>query len=435
MTSTAPAPNPNDAKTGAAPPAVETVASSGLNGGDDGPLHRCTFSAPMALCRYGDSLFAVDLNLHTVRQIDGVLGVADPLAECKGSAAKSPAEFEERAVPLIRSAVPDVPKELAQLIAQYACGIGFTRTIAGKSGVGGKIDGPAANGALFYKPMCIVVDDTDPVAGPQLIVGERDSGRLRAISLRTRMVSTIAGAGGTGSHSDGPALSRARFAGAINALVVAPTGVLFVLDAAVSVRRLSAAKRPVSSESEAGSPAPAAAPPERVVTTLIGANASVGTDVNWAAATVPAFHAPLRWVSCMALHTPTSPASTAAASRSQLASGRADGAGVERDVGRLYFGGFGTISVVDLDCGERRSWQFAEPYSIVSIVLASDGARLFAVVSSGTLLAVNTRTGRDMTIVRSDSEWCGCVPDSATRSLLMCQSDAHRIVRVRGLDV
>jgi hypothetical protein len=128
---------------------IETVAGSGLEGGDDGPLDRCSFSAPFALCRYGDSLFAVDLNLHTVRQIDGVLEVADPLAESKLSSAKTPAEFQESAVPLIRSALPSLPKELAQLMAQYACGYGFTRTIAGKSGVSGKLDGPATNGAKW----------------------------------------------------------------------------------------------------------------------------------------------------------------------------------------------------------------------------------------------------------------------------------------------
>jgi hypothetical protein len=72
--------------------------------------------------------------------------------------------------------------------------------------------GVTAIAETVSRPLCIVVDDTDPVAGPQLIVSERASGRLRAISLRTQTVSTIAGVAGFRSQIDGPALRRAHFA-------------------------------------------------------------------------------------------------------------------------------------------------------------------------------------------------------------------------------
>jgi hypothetical protein len=151
-----------------------------------------------------------------VAAVEGVLGVADPLANSK---------VEARAVPLIMTAIPALPKELAQLIAQCAQNIGRIRTIAGVPGKRGRADGPALSGALFDNPSGIAIDTTDPMTGPQLIIG--DNGVVRCLNLRTEMVTTIVG-GGLGGRCDGPA-SRARFA-LVYGVAVAVNRAVFVVD-------------------------------------------------------------------------------------------------------------------------------------------------------------------------------------------------------------
>jgi hypothetical protein len=84
-------------------PVYEAVAGSGLLGTVDGPLCACTFSNPIALCRFGDSLFVADYISHVIRQVDGVLGMAVPHSE--GTASLTESELEARAVPLIMAAL------------------------------------------------------------------------------------------------------------------------------------------------------------------------------------------------------------------------------------------------------------------------------------------------------------------------------------------
>jgi hypothetical protein len=127
-------------------------------------------------------------------------------------------------VPLIMTAIPVLPKELARVIAQYAHVIGRSRTVAGVPGVWDYKDGPALS-ALFRSPSCVALDTTDPVAGPQLMIG--DSYAVRCLNLRTEMVTTIAG-GDEQGRADGPA-SRARFHSVVH-IVVASNGVLLVAD-------------------------------------------------------------------------------------------------------------------------------------------------------------------------------------------------------------
>jgi hypothetical protein len=152
---------------------LETVAGSGRSEVTDGALHVCDFYGPRRMCRYGDSLIVCDL--ATIRAVDGVLGVANPMAESKTAGA----EYEARAVPQITTAIPVLPKELARLMAQYARPFSGTRTIAGVPEKQGHRDGPALGGALLYGPRCVVLDTSDPVAGPQLMIG-----RKRTVSLR-----------------------------------------------------------------------------------------------------------------------------------------------------------------------------------------------------------------------------------------------------------
>jgi hypothetical protein len=65
---------------------VEVMAGTEATGHTDGDLSVARFTSPCALCRYGDLLFVVDHLSSTIRVLEGVLGVADPLANCKVTA-------------------------------------------------------------------------------------------------------------------------------------------------------------------------------------------------------------------------------------------------------------------------------------------------------------------------------------------------------------
>jgi hypothetical protein len=147
-------------------------------------------------------------------------------------------EYEARAVPLIMSAIAQVPKELAQLMAQYARVAVRNRTIAGQLGQGGDADGPAVGGATFTSPGAIVLDTTDPLAGPQLFIGQLN-GLIRCLNMRTQMVSTIAGVVAVNAPpADGPA--RGACLGRVRSVLVAPHGGLLMCDQQGYMRAVSA---------------------------------------------------------------------------------------------------------------------------------------------------------------------------------------------------
>jgi hypothetical protein len=287
---------PADVKTGptdSQPPLdplfMEVVAGMGAPGVCDGALHECEFGNVYALCRYGDALFVAEVNSRLVKQIDGVLGVADPMADSKlsHSADSGTAGLLERT---LCEAVPSLPKELARVMVQYAFRKSGVRTICGSTPVQplpaapgtGTVPSSAAGALLPTELAAMALDDTDPVAGPQLLVGGTH-GPLCALSLRTRTVTVVTADASDGPetrlHVDGPA-SQARFGG-IHGIAVAPNGVLFVSDIGNrSIRRIIAA--PVHRTGE-GPPA------ERSVTTLIG---RAGPHVRFAQSSRPAFQHP-----------------------------------------------------------------------------------------------------------------------------------------------
>jgi hypothetical protein len=212
-------------------------------GEKEGALHAYAFRHPFALCRYGDALIVADVVGSTIKLVEGVLEVDDPMA----NSACDAADLEDRAIPLIMAAIPIVPKELARLTAQYAFPIGRVRIIAGDTT--GHADGPALH-AQFDGPISLALDTTDPVAGPQLIIGQNH--RVRCLNLTTRVVSTIAGStpkAGDSSHSDGPA-SQAQLHPPYG-LVVGPNGAVYFSQMTDHcVRRLS----PAAASASAGGP-------------------------------------------------------------------------------------------------------------------------------------------------------------------------------------
>ncbi len=394
---------------------IEVVAGTGEWGGEDGALHLSEFRRPCVACRYGDSLIVVDYFTATLRMVEGVLGVADPLAESKAHVDMP--EYEARAVPLIMTAIEKLPKELARMMAQYARPIGgHTHTIAGKDGVMGNADGPALGGAEFARPICVALDTTDAVAGPQLIIG--DAGRVRCLNMRTRMVTTIAGTGALG-HADGPA-SRV-WLGPMQSIVVTPSGALLASAFGWGcVRRISAAKWSPSD----------GAPVERMVTTLIGAPAE---HVQFAQPNVNSFQTRLTRPSAMVMHVSPSP----------FVSSSISPADPDRDVGRLFVGCADGVHVFDLSTGERQHFPIED---VTGLALTEDGARLFAGGERGVYM-VDTRTGDCTAIigggtVTNDPQTArrfgfagGFIIDKATRSLVLCDYEGQRIVRLRRVDI
>jgi hypothetical protein len=111
---------------------VEVVAGSGEEGLDDGPLDKCSFRFPYALCQFDGTLFVAD---DTIRAVDGVLG-------------GTVSGFETSLTAALLTAVPSLPKELARVMVQYPRPIGV-RTVAGSDT--GHTDGPARE-AEFNAP-------------------------------------------------------------------------------------------------------------------------------------------------------------------------------------------------------------------------------------------------------------------------------------------
>jgi hypothetical protein len=398
---------------------IEAVAGAAAKGHANGALDQCQFSLPTALCRYDDSLIVADLGNYTIRLVDGVLGVTEPLM--------TSAEFQARAERLVMAAIATLPKELARITAQYLQHSAHTLTIAGEPGASGHRDGSALTGALLECPLAVAVDTTDPVAGPQLIVSEGH--HVRCLNLRTEMVTSIAGSMARG-RSDGSALSEARFE-SLSAVVVAPNGAVFAVDGPNKcVRRLSAAKRPA----------------ERMVMTLIG---EAGPDVEFASSSAASFRSRIWHPNALALHAPAAVLAPASSSGDEEAAAVVVDA--ECDVGRLYVSAGNELHAFDLAEGERKHFAIAGFERITGLAVSEDGARLF-IVTPQSASVLDTRTGASTPLitvsavggfragpVTSDEQTSGgfsfargCVLDESTGSLVMCEHLVHRIVRLRG---
>jgi hypothetical protein len=81
--------------------------------------------------------------------------------------------------------------------------------------------------AKFTLPTAVSMDESDPVAGPQLIICDYGNHCIRSLNMRTEQVTTIAG--GIRGYWDGPAVA-AQFQHPNRLAVVPSTGVIFVVE-------------------------------------------------------------------------------------------------------------------------------------------------------------------------------------------------------------
>jgi hypothetical protein len=192
---------------------VEVAAGTGEPGHDDGPLDKCTFRFPYALCAFDGTLFVADHD--AVRAVDGLLG-AD-WSSVKGIGTVS--ELEASLTAALLTAIPALPKELARVTAQYARPTGV-RLVAGSYEDVGDSDGHAVRNALFNGPTGMAIDTFDPEAGPQLIISDHAHG-LRCLNLRTDTVTTLVG-------RPPQKKTRSQVFNGPYGVAVAPNGVVFV---------------------------------------------------------------------------------------------------------------------------------------------------------------------------------------------------------------
>jgi hypothetical protein len=229
------------------------------------------------------------------------------------------------------------------------------------------------------------MDTSDPLAGPQLLIGE--VGRIRCLNMRSQMLTTLAGDVRVRSADDRRCSDGPVSAAQLNSVygMVGPNGAVFISQRFehCCVRRISPAPR-----------GPTAQRMERMVTTLVGGG-RVRSEVLYAQSSAPSFQAEVRHAWLLALHAP-SQAQAQAQAQAPVPFSAAMSAAVdpdcERDGGCLYVFCDDGVHAFDLQAGTRRVFQL-DPHSAVhGLAVNEDGTRLFA-VSPGIVYVFDMRTG------------------------------------------
>jgi hypothetical protein len=406
----------SDLKSPAAGLRMEMAVGSTSKGTADGPLDKCSFRFPYALCQFDGTLFVVDNGAASIRAVDGVLG--SDCSSSKGTVTVS--DFEASLAAALLTAIPALPKELARVMTQYARPIGV-RTIAGAADAGGHADGHALRAARFLGPSGIAVDLSDAAAGPQLIITDHTRGLIRCLNLHSETVTTIAGRVGP-PYADGPALDCGI--PQPYGVAVAPNGVIFVVSMYLgAVLRISAPKRSADDSSA-----------ERFVSVAIGPLSGRKLITS---TVIPAehFRVPLKQplALCM-VHSAASAAGTAAA----------DG----KDAVRLFVGCADGVHSFDLARGEHKHFPIcAIDNYVTGLAVDEVGAQLFALSNRGGLSRIDLHSDTATELIPSagvrqlyEGPACqyalgffiGAVYDAGSRSLIVCEN-AGRLLRVRGV--
>jgi hypothetical protein len=197
----------------------------GQKGHADGSLLDARFDSPSAVSMWEGRLIVAEWSSKTIRMVDPV---------------------SQRSLTVLMTAVLlAIPKELIGIIADYAGSTGVC-TIAGNPERGGVLDGHALREAAFYRPSAVAMDESDPVAGPALIIADHGNHSIRSLNLRTEQVGTLVQSRDGPGYQNGPA-DQAQLANPVG-LAVSPTGVIFVAEqgvgweASACIRRISSGR-------------------------------------------------------------------------------------------------------------------------------------------------------------------------------------------------
>jgi hypothetical protein len=115
---------------------------------------------------------------------------------------------------------------------------------------------------------------------------------------------------------------------------------------------------------------------------------------------------------------------------------QAGAANPERDVGRLFVCCDDGVHAFDLAEGRRTCFSTRHPDDrLTGLAVTEDGTRLFATAVTA-LFMFDTRTRAVTMLSIGRLRYAiGCVIDSVTRSLVICDHHNHTVVRMREVDV
>jgi sugar lactone lactonase YvrE len=171
---------------------VSTLAGSfGVVGGSDGPGPQTTVNTPSGLALYQGALYFTDTENHTLRKIDlgsGVVSTVAGVFEQPGAvdAVGTAARFQEpEGLALDGSGNLYIGDTDNNTVRAMSLATGAVTTLAGTAGVSGSDDGVGA-AARFDKPKAMVWD-----GGANLIVIDSVNNSLRRVEIASGTVSTL----------------------------------------------------------------------------------------------------------------------------------------------------------------------------------------------------------------------------------------------------
>ena len=185
--------------TTAATTVVGTLAGNGTTGTADGAVADARFNSPSGIAASGNTLYIADQNNHRIRALAIASGTVSTIAgSTKGykDGVGTAAQFDK---PFDIAVSPDgntlyITDQDNHRIRALAIASGTVSTIAGSTK--GYKDGAGA-AAQFSSPMGIAVSPD----GKTLYVADYDNHRIRAVTIASGAVSTIAGS--TKGYDDG----------------------------------------------------------------------------------------------------------------------------------------------------------------------------------------------------------------------------------------
>ena len=183
---------------------VTTIAGSGAAGYGDGVGPAAVFSSPIDIDATpdGSTLLICDYNNRRIRKLDLASGTVSTLA---GSGAAALADGTGAAAAFnIPHGVAVAPDGLTAVVADFGnhrlrlivLASQVVTTIAG-SGVGGSVDGIGTTAQLNHPTYVAFTPD-----GQTLLICDQAGHRVRAMTVSSRSVWTLAGSGGAG-YADG----------------------------------------------------------------------------------------------------------------------------------------------------------------------------------------------------------------------------------------
>jgi sugar lactone lactonase YvrE len=193
---------------------IDTIAGTGGVGssGDGGPATKATFTSPVALAvdSAGD-LFITDQLAQRVRKVDHRTGVISTVAgngQNRFSGDGGPATKASFNLPggIAVDAAGNLYVAADQRIRRIDGSTGNISTLAGDGTPGFSGDGGPAATAELDNPTFLALDSSG-----NLLVVDQVNNRVRAISLKTGTITTVAGNGASGFSGDGGPATAAAF--------------------------------------------------------------------------------------------------------------------------------------------------------------------------------------------------------------------------------